>query len=40
MQNKFLRDEEYSPSEDTFFIADYIEKEKGLSALDVGSGSG
>jgi len=35
-----LRDEEYPPSEDTFFISDYIEKEKGLSALDVGSGSG
>lgn len=35
-----MRDEEYSPSEDTFFISDYIEKEKGLSALDVGSGSG
>ena len=40
LQKKFLRDEEYSPAEDTFFIADYIEKEKGLSALDVGSGSG
>lgn len=35
-----MRDEEYSPAEDTFFISDYIEKEKGLSALDVGSGSG
>ena len=40
LQKKFLRDEEYSPSEDTFFISDYIEKEKGISALDVGSGSG
>jgi len=40
LQNKYLRDEEYPPSEDTFFISDYIEKEKGLSALDVGSGSG
>lgn len=40
LQKKFLRDEEYSPSEDTFFISDYIEKEKGVSALDVGSGSG
>lgn len=40
LQKKFLRDEEYSPAEDTFFISDYIEKEKGLSALDVGSGSG
>ncbi|EPA06583.1 putative methylase [Candidatus Nitrosarchaeum limnium BG20] len=35
-----MRDEEYSPAEDTFFIADYIEKENGLTALDVGSGSG
>ncbi|MBI2111416.1 MAG: hypothetical protein HYT44_03425 [Nitrosarchaeum sp.] len=26
LQKKFLRDEEYSPAEDTFFIADYIEK--------------
>ncbi|MFB5609574.1 MAG: methyltransferase domain-containing protein, partial [Nitrosarchaeum sp.] len=40
MQKKFLRDEEYPPSEDTFFVADYLEKEKGLAALDVGSGSG
>jgi release factor glutamine methyltransferase len=40
LQKKFLRDEEYSPSEDTFFISDYIENEKGLAALDVGSGSG
>jgi len=40
LQKKFLRDEEYSPAEDTFFIADYIEKENGLTALDVGSGSG
>jgi release factor glutamine methyltransferase len=37
---KFSRNNEYTPSEDTFFIADYIEKEKGFSALDVGSGSG
>ena len=40
LQKKFLRDEEYPPAEDTFFIADYIEKENGLTALDVGSGSG
>lgn len=32
--------EEYPPSEDTFFMAEYLEKEKGHSALDVGSGSG
>ena len=31
---------EYPPSEDTFFIVDNIENEKGNFALDVGSGSG
>lgn len=31
---------EYPPSEDTFFIAANIENEKGMYALDVGSGSG
>lgn len=40
MQNKSAILEEYSPSEDTFFMADYLEKERGHSALDVGSGSG
>jgi len=40
LQNKFLKNDEYTPSEDTFFIADYIENEKGDSALDIGSGSG
>ena len=40
MQTKFLKNEEYPPSEDTFFIADNIENEKGNFALDVGSGSG
>ena len=40
MQFKSLKNEEYPPSEDTFFIADYIENEKGKNALDVGSGSG
>ena len=40
MQFKSLKNEEYPPSEDTFFIADYIENEKGKYALDVGSGSG
>ena len=40
MQNKSAVLDEYSPSEDTFFMADYLEKEKGFSALDVGSGSG
>ena len=40
MQNKFLKNDEYPPSEDTFFIANNIEHEKGNYALDVGSGSG
>ena len=40
MQTKFLKNEEYPPSEDTFFIVDNIENEKGTFALDVGSGSG
>tara|TARA_B110000285_G_C14960682_1_gene531521 strand:- start:374 stop:892 length:519 start_codon:yes stop_codon:yes gene_type:complete len=35
-----LKNEEYPPSEDTFFIVDNIENEKGTFALDVGSGSG
>ena len=40
MQTKFLKNDEYPPSEDTFFIVDNIENEKGNLALDVGSGSG
>ncbi len=40
MQKKFCDNEEYPPSEDTFFIASNIENEEGISALDVGSGSG
>ena len=39
LQDKFKNDE-YPPSEDTFFIANNIENEKGNSALDIGSGSG
>jgi len=35
-----LKNDEYPPSEDTFFMADNIEKEKGDFALDIGSGSG
>jgi len=35
-----LKNDEYPPSEDTFFIANNIENEKGNYALDVGSGSG
>jgi release factor glutamine methyltransferase len=37
---KFKKYEEYQPAEDTFFMAEFVEKEKGKSALDVGSGSG
>ena len=40
MQTKSLKNDEYPPSEDTFFIANNIENEKGNYALDVGSGSG
>ena len=40
MQTKSLKNDEYPPSEDTFFIANNIENEKGNYALDIGSGSG
>jgi len=40
LQTKSLKNEEYPPSEDTFFIANNIENEKGDCALDIGSGSG
>lgn len=40
MQNKSAILDEYPPSEDTFFMADYLAHEMGESALDVGSGSG
>ena len=35
-----MKNDEYPPSEDTFFIANNIENEKGEYALDIGSGSG
>ena len=35
-----INDEEYPPSEDTFFLAENIEDKKGDFALDIGSGSG
>ena len=35
-----MQNDEYPPSEDTFFIANNIENEKGEYALDIGSGSG
>jgi len=34
-----LKNDEYPPSEDTFFIVENIENEKGIAALDIGSGS-
>jgi release factor glutamine methyltransferase len=40
LHKKFKTSDEYEPAEDTFFIAEHVEKEKGDSALDVGSGSG
>jgi release factor glutamine methyltransferase len=40
LQTKFLKNDEYPPSEDTFFIANYIDNEQGNCALDIGSGSG
>jgi len=40
LQTKSLKNDEYPPSEDTFFIVDNIEHEKGNFALDIGSGSG
>jgi len=40
LQTKYLKNDEYPPSEDTFFIVDNIDHEKGQFALDVGSGSG
>lgn len=40
LPTKSLKNNEYPPSEDTFFMVDNIEHEKGNFALDVGSGSG
>ena len=40
MRGKSLKNDEYPPSEDTFFIVDNIKDERGDFALDVGSGSG
>jgi release factor glutamine methyltransferase len=30
----------YVPAEDSIFLADYLENQKGRSALDIGTGSG
>ena len=40
LQSEYLKNDEYTPSEDTFFMVDNIKNEKGNFALDVGSGSG
>ena len=40
MHKKLSEFEPYPPSEDTFFLADYIKNEKGECALDIGTGSG
>ncbi|MEM3065651.1 MAG: methyltransferase [Candidatus Nitrosotenuis sp.] len=37
MQNKF---ETYAPAEDTFFLAEHVKNERGLAALEIGTGSG
>ena len=40
LQKILSNTKQYPPSEDTFFLADNIENEKGFSALDIGTGSG
>ena len=40
MHRELSESEPYPPSEDTFFLADYIKNEKGECALDIGTGSG
>ena len=40
MQNKLSKSEYYSPAEDTIFLANQIQNEKGQFALDIGTGSG
>ena len=40
MQNKLTKTDLYSPAEDTLFLANYIQHEKGNYALDIGTGSG
>jgi len=40
LHRKLSESEPYPPSEDTFFLADYIKNEKGECALDIGAGSG
>ena len=40
LQKRLAESNPYLPAEDTFFLADHIESEKGDTALDVGTGSG
>jgi len=40
LQNKSIKTEYYLPAEDTLFFANNIQNEKGISALDIGTGSG
>ena len=40
MLNILSKSEQYSPAEDTFFLADNLKYENGQMALDIGTGSG
>ena len=40
LQKRLAKSKPYQPAEDTFFLADYLENEKGDTALDIGTGSG
>ena len=40
LQKRLAESSPYLPAEDTFFLADHIESEKGDIALDIGTGSG
>ena len=40
LQKRLAESNTYQPAEDTFFLADHIEDEKGKTALDIGTGTG
>ena len=40
LQKRLAESNTYQPAEDTFFLADHIEDEKGEVALDIGTGTG
>jgi len=40
LQKILSKNEQYIPSEDTFFLADYLKNETGKTALDIGTGNG